>query len=122
MPAQTILLLIAIGIAAGMLSGFVGVGGGILVVPALVFLMGMAQHEAQGTSLLLLMIPVGIFAVYNYYRSGNINIQYSLTIAVGFVAGAYLGSRLALKMSPELVKRVFGVFMLLVALKMIFSK
>jgi uncharacterized membrane protein YfcA len=122
MPLQSVVMLILIGLAAGIFSGFVGVGGGVLVVPALVFFLGLTQHQAQGTSLALLMMPVGIFAVYNYYKAGNVNIHYALLIAAGFVLGAYVGSKLSLKISPEIVKRVFGIFMLLVALKMIFSK
>lgn len=115
-------MLVLIGLAAGMLSGFVGVGGGVVIVPALIFLIGMSQHNAQGTSLALLMTPVGILAVYNYYKTGNINIPYAILMALGFVVGAYFGSKVALKISGDTVKKIFGVFMLLVALKLIFGK
>ena len=122
MGAQTILLLISIGLFAGALSGFVGVGGGIVIVPALIFFVGLSQHQASGTSLALLMTPVGILAVYNYYKSGNVNINYALLIAAGFVLGAYLGSKLALRVSADNVRKIFAVFMFLVAAKLFFSK
>lgn len=123
MSLQTVLLLIIIGLLAGVLSGFVGVGGGIILVPALVLLVGLTQYEAQGTSLALLMTPVGIFAVYNYYQAGHIKINFALLIAVGFVVGAYFGSKLSLRLENEdLVKKIFAGFMILVAAKMLFSK
>ncbi len=122
MPLPTILILVLIGLIAGVMSGFVGVGGGIVVVPALIFFIGLTQHQAQGTSLALLMTPVGMFAVYNYYKSGNVKVDYALYIALGFLFGAFLGSKVALKLPPDIIKKVFGAFMLIVALKMIFSK
>ena len=122
MSLQTVLLLITIGLLAGVLSGFVGVGGGIILVPALV-LFGLSQHSAQGTSLALLMTPVGVFAVYNYYKAGHIEINYALLIAVGFIVGAYFGSKLSLRIENEdLVKKIFAGFMIVVAAKMLFSK
>lgn len=122
MSLQTVLILILIGLLAGILSGFVGVGGGIVIVPALVLCLGLSQHQAAGTSLALLMTPVGIFAVYNYYKAGNINIYYALLIAVGFVLGAYFGSKMALKVSGDISRKVFAGFMILVAIKMFFTK
>ncbi|TXC81787.1 sulfite exporter TauE/SafE family protein [Luteibaculum oceani] len=122
MSLYTIVILALIGVVAGILSGFVGIGGGILIVPALVFLLGLTQHQAQGTSLALMLPPIGIMAVYNYYKADSVNWKYALVIAVCFVLGGYLGSKLSLALSPQKVKRIFGVFMLLVALKMIFSK
>ncbi|HEX4886411.1 MAG TPA: sulfite exporter TauE/SafE family protein [Luteibaculaceae bacterium] len=122
MSFQTIIILVCIGLLAGVLSGFVGVGGGVVIVPALAFFLGLSQHEAQGTSLALLMTPVGLFAVMNYYKAGNVNIVYALTIAVGFVVGAFFGSKLSLKLPEDTVKKVFGLFMLIMSLKLIFSK
>lgn len=122
MSLYTIIVLALIGVVAGILSGFVGIGGGILIVPALVFLLGLTQHQAQGTSLALMLPPIGILAVYNYYKADSVNWKYALIIAVCFVLGGFLGSKLSLALSPQKVKRIFGVFMLLVALKMIFSK
>ncbi|MCB0789462.1 MAG: sulfite exporter TauE/SafE family protein, partial [Flavobacteriales bacterium] len=89
MSLTTLLLLVIIGLLAGVLSGFVGVGGGLIIVPALVYIMGLSQHEAQGTSLGVLLLPVGILAVMNYYRSGQLDIRYALIIAAAFVAGGY---------------------------------
>lgn len=121
MDTQTLLILIAIGLFAGVLSGFVGVGGGIIIVPALVYILGMSQHEAQGTSLFVLLLPVGILAVHNYYKSGQINWKFGLIISLAFVLGGYFGSRFALKMSPAVVRIIFGVVMAVVSFKMITS-
>jgi len=121
MTIQTILLLILIGLFAGMMSGFIGIGGGVVMVPALVYLMGLSQHEAQGTSLILMLPPIGILAVMNYYKAGQLNIWYGVIIAFAFVIGGYFGSKIALKMSPSKVKLIFGVLMLYIAIKMIYS-
>ncbi|MFL5765314.1 MAG: TSUP family transporter [Bacteroidia bacterium] len=118
----TILILLCIGLAAGMLSGMVGVGGGIIIVPALVYFMAMSQHEAQGTSLAVLLLPVGIFAVINYYRAGFVDIRTTLIIASTFVIGGFVGSKIAISIDQTLIKRIFGVFMLLVAIKLISGK
>lgn len=121
MESSTILILVAIGILAGILSGFVGVGGGVIIVPALVYFLGMNQHAAQGTSLFVLLLPVGILAVMNYWKSGNINWKFGLIIAVTFVIGGYIGSKLSLRMSPAYVKLTFGLLMAYVSFKMIMS-
>ena len=119
MTLQIVLILIGIGLAAGMLSGLVGVGGGIIVVPALVFFLGFTQHQAQGTSLGLLLLPVGILAVLNYYQKGHIDIKVVGIMAIAFVLGGWLGSRLALTISEEAVKKVFAVILFYTAFKMI---
>lgn len=121
MTLQTVLILSLIGIFAGAMSGFIGVGGGVIIVPALVFFLGLNQHTAQGTSLLLMLPPIGILAVMNYYKAGQINWGYGMVIALTFVVGAYFGSKLSLKLSGNLVKFVFGIFMLFVSVKMIYS-
>ena len=115
-----IIILIVIGILSGVLSGMFGVGGGVLIVPALVFFMGMTQHEAQGTSLGLMLLPIGVLAAYNYHQAGNLNIKYGLIIAGAFVVGGYFGSKLSLTIDQSVLKRVFGILMLLVAIKLIF--
>jgi uncharacterized protein len=120
MSAQTIIILILIGIAAGMLSGLVGVGGGIIIVPALVYFLGFTQKDAQGTSLGILLLPVGILAVMNYYKEGHINIGYIAIIAVAFIAGGFLGSKISLSLPDEKVKRIFAIVLMLVAIKMLF--
>lgn len=121
MESQTIVLLIVIGLLAGILSGFVGVGGGVIIVPALIYALGMGQLDAQGTSLFVLLLPVGILAVMNYWKSGNINWQFGIIIALTFVVGGYVGSKLALKISPSLVRFIFGIIMAYVSFRMIIS-
>jgi uncharacterized protein len=122
MDIQTLLILFVIGIFAGFASGLVGVGGGIVIVPALIFFLGLTQHQAQGISIGMLMMPVGFLAAYNYYKTGNLNIGYSVLIGITFVAGAFFGSKVALNFDQQLMKRIFGVFILLISLKMIFGK
>ncbi|MBP6311427.1 MAG: sulfite exporter TauE/SafE family protein [Flavobacteriales bacterium] len=119
---QTIAALLAVGVAAGILSGFVGVGGGIIMVPALVWLLSYSQHQAQGTSLAVLMLPVVFLAARNYYRAGQIDVQTVAIIAVAFVVGGYFGSKWALVLPSDAVRKVFGVVMLLASFKMIFGK
>jgi len=121
MSVHTITILVLIGLFAGLLSGFVGVGGGVIIVPALVFFLGLTQHQAQGTSLFVLAMPVVIFAVMNYWKSGNLNWKYGLVIASTFVVGAYFGSKLSLKISPSWVKLVFGIFIAYVSFRLITS-
>lgn len=119
---NSVLLLLLVGLVAGVLSGFVGVGGGVIMVPALVWLLGYSQHQAQGTSLAVLMFPVVFLAVRNYYRAGVIDPKVVACIAVAFVFGSYFGSKWSLALPMETVRKVFGGMMLLVALKLIFGK
>jgi uncharacterized membrane protein YfcA len=121
MTLQTIIILLSIGLFAGMLSGFVGVGGGVVIVPALVFFLGLTQHQAQGTSLFILVLPVGILAVMNYSKTANINWSYGIVIALAFIVGGFLGSKLSLKLSPSVVKLAFGIIMAFVSFKLILS-
>jgi hypothetical protein len=121
MTLQTVIILLTIGIFAGLLSGFVGVGGGVVIVPALVFFLGLTQHQAQGTSLFILVLPVGILAVMNYSKTSNINWTYGIIIALAFIIGGYLGSKLSLKLSPSIVKLAFGIIMAFVSIKLILS-
>ena len=121
MTPQTIFMLVSIGLFAGLLSGFVGVGGGIIIVPALVFLLGLTQHQAQGTSLFVLMLPVVSFAVLNYWKSGNVKWEYGLVIAMTFIVGAFFGSKLSLKISPGLVQLIFGILMAFISFRMMLS-
>jgi uncharacterized membrane protein YfcA len=121
MTTQTIFILITIGLLAGVLSGFVGVGGGIVIVPGLVYMLGFSQHQAQGTSLFILSMPVVILATMNYWKSGNVNWKFGLIIALTFILGGYIGSKLALKVSPGLVKFLFGILMAYVSFRLIVS-
>ncbi|HEU5167275.1 MAG TPA: sulfite exporter TauE/SafE family protein [Chitinophagaceae bacterium] len=118
MTTETVLLLITVGLAAGILSGMVGVGGGIIIVPALVFFLGFTQHEAQGTSLGLLLLPVGILAVLNYYKQGQIDIKVVGIMSIAFVAGGWLGSKVALSLPQDTVKKIFAIVLFYTAFRM----
>ena len=120
MSTTTIILLILIGLAAGFLSGLIGVGGGIIIVPALVILLGFSQKLAQGTSLGILLLPVGILAVLQYYKQGYLNLNYVAIVSITFVLGGFLGSKLALSLSDEKMKKIFAVVMMVIAVKMLF--
>ncbi len=121
MTPQIIIYLVLIGLMSGVLSGFVGVGGGIIIVPALVFLTGLTQHQAQGTSLFVLSLPVVVLGMLQYWNSGNVNWKYGIIIALTFVVGAIVGSKLSLKLSPSVVKFVFGLITAYVSFKLILS-
>ncbi len=116
-----IIILASIGVVAGIISGSIGVGGGIVVVPALVFIMGFSQHNAQGTSLAFMLPPIGILAAYNYYKSGYVNWKFALIILLAFVIGAYVGSLISVNIPDKILRKIFGIFMLLIAAKMIFD-
>ena len=120
MDMQTILILALIGLAAGLMSGMVGIGGGLVIVPALVYFLAFTQHQAQGNSLTLLMFPVGILGVINYYKKGYVDFRVAGMLAIGFVLGSYLGSKFSLSLPQETLKKVFAVLMLVLALKMLF--
>ena len=120
MDIQTIIILILIGVASGVLGGMVGVGGGIIIVPALVYFLGFSQHTAQGTSLGLIMLPVGIFGVMQYYKQGHVDFKVVGILAVGFLTGSYFGSKIALSLSQESIKKLFAVLMIIIAVKMLF--
>jgi uncharacterized protein len=122
MNTTTILILMAIGLTVGVFSGIFGVGGAILMIPAMVYFLGVDQHTAQGTSLAVMLPPIGLFAAYNYYKAGQVNIWYALIIAVSFMIGGYFGSKIALNLPEQLMKKIFAVFLILVALKFIFAK
>jgi uncharacterized membrane protein YfcA len=120
MDIQTILIIILVGVAAGILGGLVGVGGGIIIVPALIYFIGFSQKTAQGTSLGLIMLPVGILGVLQYYKQGHVDFRVVAILAVGFLAGSYFGSKIALSLPQETVKKIFAVLMIVIAIKMLF--
>ncbi len=119
MTTATILLLLLVGLIAGILSGLVGVGGGIIMVPALVLLLGFTQKQAQGTSLGIMLLPVGILAVLQYYKQGYINFNSVFIISAAFVVGGFLGSKLALNLSDDKMKKIFAIVLMIVSLKML---
>ncbi|MDT0552220.1 sulfite exporter TauE/SafE family protein [Urechidicola vernalis] len=120
MTLSTILILVIIGLCAGILSGLVGVGGGVIMVPLFVLLLGLTQHNAQGMSLAVMLPPVTFLAVYNYHKAGEVNWKLALIASAVFIVGGFLGSKLALKIDQLLLKKIFGVFMLIIAIKLIF--
>ena len=121
MNTTTILLLIAIGLVAGGLGGMIGLGGGIILIPALILFLKMDQQSAQGTSIAIMLPPIGLFAVYNYYKAGYVNTNYAIIIAAAFMIGGYFGSLLALKLSPDIMRKVFSVVLVVIAIKMFFT-
>src|SRR5579883_513148 len=106
-------LYLVLGIVAGVLSGVVGIGGGVLIVPALVYLFHQSQHKAQGTSLGALLAPIGVFAFVAYYRAGNADIKAAVYIAIGFMVGGYFGGLWAQHVSDIVLRRAFGGSLLL---------
>jgi len=119
MTGQIVILLIIIGLSAGVLSGLIGVGGGIIMVPALIYVLGFSQQQAQGTSLGLLLLPVGILAVINYYNKGYIDFKVVLIMSIAFAVGGYFGSKWALNISQEALRKIFAVVLFFVAFRMI---
>ena len=116
------LILLLIGLAAGVFSGVLGIGGGIIIIPMLVYFLGFSQHQAQGTSLGLLLPPVGILAVLNYYKAGYVDIRASLIMVVTFIIGSYLSSFLAIQLSETIIKKIFAIFLLAYSMKLFFGK
>ena len=114
--------MLLVGLLVGMLSGVVGIGGGILFVPALIWLAGMSQHRAQGTSLGALLAPVGIFAFLEYYRKGNADLKIALLLAAGFLIGGYIGAVGAQHIPDLWLRRIFALTMIAVGGQMLFSR
>jgi len=118
MEPTTIFILLAIGIIAGVASGFVGIGGGLIIVPALVYFLGLDQHTAQGTSLALMLPPIGILAAMQYQSEQHIEWIYAAVIALTFIIGAWIGSKWSMKLSPTVVRLLFAAFMFYAATAM----
>lgn len=119
---ETIVYLIIIGLIAGFMGGLVGIGGGVIIVPALVLVLGLSQHLSQGISLAMMIFPVGIMGVINYYKKGYVDFKYAGLIAVGFFVGSYLGSKFSLSLPQETVRKIFAVVMILLAIKLLFPQ
>jgi uncharacterized membrane protein YfcA len=116
------LLYIVLGILSGFLSGLIGIGGGTIVVPVLVIIFGLSQKTAQGTTLALLVPPIGILAAWTYYKQGYVDFPIAGLICVGFIFGGLIGAKLATNISNQTLERIFGIALLLISIKMIFSK
>lgn len=113
---------ILIGLAAGASSGFFGIGGAIILIPALVYTFKFSQHLAQGTALMALLLPVGILAVIKYYKSGNVDIKVALFIAAGFIVGGFIGASFAQGIPSLILKKIFAVMLLFISIYMFFGK
>lgn len=122
MDASTIVLLIGIGLIAGILGSLVGVGGGIVIVPALMFFLGLSQLHAQGISLALIMLPVGFLGVWQYHQKGYVDMRLVGLIAVGFIAGSWIGSKIAMQIPVHVLKKMFAILLSVVALKLFLEK
>src|SRR4029077_18464809 len=120
MSTQTVILIILIGLAAGILSGLVGVGGGVIIVPALIYILGFSQHQAMGTSLGILLLPAGILAVLNFYKKGYVDIKVVIILFIGFLIGGYLGSKVSLGLQDSTLQKIFAVVLICIAGKMLF--
>ena len=122
MTPTIIFILLAVGLLAGFLSGMVGIGGGIIIVPVLVYFLGYTQHQAQGTTLFMFLLPIGILGVMNYHKQGYVDYKTALIICSTFVFGSYFGSKLAISVDQKTIKQIFGVVIILLGAKMLFWK
>jgi uncharacterized membrane protein YfcA len=122
MSVSTLLIIIVIGIITGVMAGMLGIGGAIIMIPALLFFLGFSQQMAQGTSLAVMLPPIGVIATYNYWKAGQVDLKIALILAVTFIVGSYFGSKFALQIPQATLKKIFGVLLLLVAIRMLFWK
>lgn len=122
MNMTTIIILILIGLVAGVFSGLIGLGGAVIMIPALIFFLGMSQYSAQGTSLAVMLPPIGVLAAYNYWKAGEANLKYAMIIAAAFIIGGYIGSKFALNIPVITLRRIFAIALILIALNMLFKK
>jgi uncharacterized protein len=113
---------IALGFAIGIISGLIGIGGGAFLIPALVYFYGMSQLTAQGTSLATLLLPIGIFAVWTYYKAGHVDIKIAMLVAIGFAVGGWFGGRFAQHIPDIILRRSFAALLVLIAAKLVFSR
>ena len=119
MPKE--ILFIILGLVAGAFSGIVGLGGGVILVPAFVFLFGMSQQQAQGTTLALMVPPIGVLAAYTYYQAGYVDLKIAALVCLGFIFGGWIGAKFAIQMPKEMLQKIFAIFLFAVAIKMFFA-
>lgn len=119
---MNIILYIILGLLAGIFGGFFGIGGGAIMIPALVYLFGFSQHQAQGTTLAAMIPPIGLLAAIRYWQSGNVKLEIALFICLGFFIGGWFGADFAHRISDVILRKIFGIFLLILSLKMIFAK
>lgn len=121
MVVSTFIVLLIIGLLAGILSGVFGIGGGVIIVPALIYLLGFSQHKATGTSLAVLLPPIGMAAVFEYYHHNNVDLRAAIIIASTSLMGAWLGAVLANKVSGPSLRLAFGIFVVIMGLYLIYG-
>jgi uncharacterized membrane protein YfcA len=122
MNLNEFLLLVLTGVLAGLVSGTLGVGGGIIIIPMMTFFLGLSQHQAQGTSLGVMTLPVFVISAYNYYKNGFINVKFVLVIVIAFIIGSYFSSKMAVHIPEKSLKKIFGLFLALMGIKMLLGK
>ena len=120
MSIGTIVILLIVGLCAGVLSSMVGIGGGMVIVPSLVLIFGFSQKMAQGTSLAMLLPPIGILGVWVYHKNGNVHWSYAIILIISFILGSYIGAKWVQTMNTMTVKRIFAVFMIIISIKYLF--
>ena len=119
---SNILLYLLLGLLTGILSGLIGIGGGILIIPALIYLFGLTQHQAQGTAIASMLLPVGLLAAIVYYKHGYVDLKIAVFICIGYFIGGLLGAKFAVEMSPIILRKIFGLYLFLISLHMILFK
>lgn len=116
------LSLVLIGLAAGTMSGLIGIGGATILIPALIVIFHSTQHLAQGTSIAAMLLPVGILAAMKYWQAGNVDIRFALLLALGFLIGGYIGASIAQITPADTLRKIFAIYLVLIALQMFFGK
>lgn len=119
---MNILLYLLVGLVGGIFSGILGIGGGVIIIPALIFLCGLSQHTAQGTTLAMMVPPIGLLAAWMYYQKGFVDLKIAGIMCIAFFIGGFVGAKFATSLSDVVLTKVFGVALLLISLKMIFFK
>jgi len=119
---MNIILYLLLGLITGILSGLIGIGGAIIIIPTLVLFFGLSQHMAQGTTLALMIPPIGLLAAWTYYKSGFVDLKIAAFICIGFFFGGLVGAQFATDISNQLLRKIFGVVLLLISLRMILFK
>jgi uncharacterized protein len=119
---MNVVYLLITGLLAGILSGFLGIGGGIIIIPALVYVLGYSQQQAQGTSLAMLLPPIGVLAFMNYYKAGFVDLKAAVLMITTFLVGSYFSSKYVVELPEYMIKKIFGVFLLVYAVKLLLEK
>jgi len=121
MSTKVLFLLILIGLVTGGFGGLLGLSGGLILIPSLVYFLGFTQHQAIGTSLAVMLPPIGIFAAWNYYKAGHVNIKYALILAAAFMIGSYFTSKIAVSIPENILRKAFSIILIVVAVRLYFT-